>query len=218
MLTGDSMYVCANQLDNLPFMLPHAAGTLLMPRLEAAQQPAHLAHTTSSHSLPSGMTGSVLVSGGLGDIGRLAGQWVAAAAPRSHVWLLGRSGRAAHSMSSALAHQLGHISMAAVDVAVASDTNGLLGQLTAVGAPAVSGLLHAGAVLQDALLRGQTAASLRAVHAPKVTGALRLAGAAAAMPLQGAVQFSSLSALLGTPGQSNYAATNAALDGLAQEW
>ena len=164
------------------------------------------------------MTGSVVVSGGLGDIGRLAGHWVAAAAPHLHLWLLGRAGRAARSMHGSMAHHQGCISMAAADLAVDADVAGVLGHATALGAPAVSGLLHAGAVLRDALLLGQTAASLRVVHAPKLTGALRLAAAAAAMPLQGAVHFSSLTALLGTPGQSNYAAANAALDGLAQQW
>lgn len=164
------------------------------------------------------MAGSVLISGGLGDIGRLVGHWVASASPQSHVWLLGRSGRAAQSMLSALVHSAAQVSMAAVDATMAADVAGLFGQAAACGAPAVSSVLHAGAVLRDALLSAQTVASLRAVFAPKVTGALRLGRAAAAMPLQAAVHFSSLSALLGTPGQSNYAAANAALDGLAQDW
>lgn len=188
-----------------------------MPRLAALHQEA-LALPPLNWDACLGMAGSILITGGLGDIGRLAGHWVASTSAASHVWLLGRSGRAAHTMAGALARRAGCVSMAAVDVAARADVAGLLALMLAHHAPAVSGLLHAGAVLQDGLLHQQTAASLRAVLAPKVAGALRLLGPAAAMPLHGTVLFSSLTALLGTPGQSNYAAANAAMDCAAQEW
>ena len=164
------------------------------------------------------MAGSVLVSGGLGEIGQLAGHWVAAAHASAHVWLLGRSGRSAQSMAAALEQHAGSVSMAAGDVTARADMAGLMQLLAASGAPAVSGVLHAGAVLADALLGRQTAATLRAVFAPKVPGALCLLGATSAMPLQGLLHFSSLTAQLGTPGQSNYAAANGALDGVAQDY
>ena len=164
------------------------------------------------------MAGSVLVSGGLGEIGQLAGHWVAAAHASSHVWLLGRSGKSAQSMAAALEQHAGSVSMAAGDVTAHADMAGLMQLLAASGAPAVSGVLHAGAVLADALLGRQTAAILRAVFAPKVPGALCLLGATSAMPLQGLLHFSSLTAQLGTPGQANYAAANGALDGVAQDY
>lgn len=164
------------------------------------------------------MRGSVLVTGGLGDIGQLAGQWVAGTAAGAHVWLLGRSGRAAQHMAASLASHDDCVSMAAGDVSVQADMAGVMHVLAAAGAPAVSSALHAGGVLQDALLSRQTAGSLRAVYAPKVPGALCLQRAAAAMPLQSTVLFSSLTVQLGTPGQSNYAAGNSGLDGLARDW
>ena len=61
----------------------------------------------------------------------------------------------------------------------------------------------------------QSAASLRAVMAPKLLAAQRLAAASAAEPVGCWALFSSLSALLGTPGQANYAAANAQLNVLA---
>ena len=90
-------------------------------------------------------------------------------------------------------------------------------QQAASGAPAVSAVLHASAVLQDALLSRQTSGSLRAVYAPKVAGALCLLRAAVCQPLHSALLFSSLSVQLGTPGQSNYVAANGGLDGLASD-
>lgn len=75
--------------------------------------------------------------------------------------------------------------------------------------------MHAGGVLADSALRGQTAASLRAVLAPKACGVANLDTALSASPLQAAVAFSSIAALLGNPGQANYAAANGALDAWA---
>ena len=51
----------------------------------------------------------------------------------------------------------------------------------------------------------------------QVHGALQLATATAATPAHSALHFSSLSAQLGTPGQSNYAAANSALDSVVQQ-
>lgn len=198
--------------------LPAAGGALYTPRMVAVPQEAALAPLPPNRDVRLSMHGSMLITGGLGDIGQLAGHWVAATAARSHVWLLGRSGRSARSMAAALSGHRGCVSTAAADAASRADMAGLLGLVASSNAPAVTGILHAGAVLQDALLSRQTAASLRAVFAPKVPGALCLLGANSAMPLQGLVQFSSLTAQLGTPGQSNYAAANGALDGLAQDW
>lgn len=77
-------------------------------------------------------------------------------------------------------------------------------------------VMHAGGVIQDAALASQSAASLRAALAPKAGTAACLAASTFAQPLAGTTAFSSLSGLLGTPGQANYAAANSALDALAE--
>ena len=74
----------------------------------------------------------------------------------------------------------------------------------------------AGGVLQDALLGKQTAASLRSALAPKLSGCLNAAAALRHQPMQRQLLFSSVAALLGNAGQSNYAAANAALDAAAR--
>ena len=67
-------------------------------------------------------------------------------------------------------------------------------------------------VTQDAPLAKQSSASLRATLAAKASGSVNLASATLATPLSSVVHFSSLSALLGTAGQANYAAANEVLN------
>jgi len=77
------------------------------------------------------------------------------------------------------------------------------------------GVFHAAGVLDDGLLGGQSAPRLQAVMAPKLQGWWQLEQAVemAQAPVEFAVAFSSMAALLGSPGQSNYGAANGALDG-----
>ena len=72
--------------------------------------------------------------------------------------------------------------------------------------------MQTGGLTRDAALPQQTTARLRAVLAPKAAGARNLLAAVAAAPLGGVALFSSIAALLGNAGQSNYAAANALLD------
>lgn len=75
--------------------------------------------------------------------------------------------------------------------------------------------LHAGGLVQDALLPKQSASGLRAVLAPKLAGTQNLAFACARSPVDGFALFSSIASLLGNAGQTNYAAANAVLDATA---
>lgn len=79
----------------------------------------------------------------------------------------------------------------------------------------MSSLPFAGGATADALLSKQTAQTLRSALAPKLDGSLHLSAAAYGRPVLNCAFFSSIAALLGNAGQTNYAASNAALDGLA---
>ncbi len=76
-------------------------------------------------------------------------------------------------------------------------------------------LLFTGGVLHDQLLQRQSPSSLRTVAAPKVAGLLNLGKLASAQPVTAFVPFSSIAALLGNAGQTNYSAANAAMDAWA---
>jgi len=76
----------------------------------------------------------------------------------------------------------------------------------------ITGVFHAGGLLQDAILMKQTATGVRAVLAPKLTFLSHASGPATCNPVQQINLFSSVSGFLGSPGQANYAAANAGLD------
>lgn len=81
----------------------------------------------------------------------------------------------------------------------------------------IRGVFHAAGVLDDALLPMKTEADVERVLAPKLQGTQVLRDALADQPLDVFVLFSSVSALLGLPGQVDYAAANAYLDAFAHQ-
>ena len=116
--------------------------------------------------------------------------------------------------SAALAGATGaQVSMLRCDTGMASEAASALA--TAAGLPPVAGIMNSGGILQDALITAQTAASLRAVFAPKLVSAAAMQEAAAGQPVHQVLMFSSAASLFGAPGQANYAAANAALEGWA---
>ena len=132
------------------------------------------------------------------------------------------------------------LTMAKCDIAFASDAASVVGTACAC-APAVDGIMHAGGVLkasgfhvvgqpadaaqrhalrgiavQDGLIADQTAAGMQLSFGAKIGGAAKLAAVACGrLPIASSAAFSSIAGLLGSAGQSNYAAANAVLDAWA---
>ncbi|KAK9864440.1 hypothetical protein WJX84_006132 [Apatococcus fuscideae] len=94
-------------------------------------------------------------------------------------------------------------------------TAGLRSQGLWTDAPAVDSVFHAGGVLQDAMLGQQSFKGLREIFAPKLDALSAITAQGAAAGVQTMVLFSSIASLLGSPGQGNYAAANAAMDAAA---
>lgn len=83
--------------------------------------------------------------------------------------------------------------------------------------PPLRGVVHAAGILEDGVTEQQSAERFRRVLAAKAVGAVNLHELTREQPLDYFVGFSSIASLVGSPGQSNYAAANAVLDALMQE-
>ena len=79
----------------------------------------------------------------------------------------------------------------------------------------LKGVFHLAGTLDDCLLADLSAESVARVFAPKARGALNLHRATAGLALDHFVLVPSTSSTFGNPGQINYSAANAYLDGLA---
>src|SRR5690606_39118148 len=81
--------------------------------------------------------------------------------------------------------------------------------------PTVRGVYHLAGVLDDATIATVSPQRMERVLRPKIDGARHLHELTASDPLDLFVLFSSAAALVGNPGQGDYAAANAYLDALA---
>lgn len=81
---------------------------------------------------------------------------------------------------------------------------------------ALRGIIHAAVMLDDGMISSLTPERLRAVLAPKLSGAENLAAATDGQPLDYFVVYSSATTIIGSPGQGAYVAANAWLEGFAR--
>ncbi len=162
---------------------------------------------------------SYLVTGGLGSLGLETAAWLAGSGA-GHLVLAGRRGpgEAARARIAAIGEdhdcRIEAVSLDITDGAAVTALVGRFGDENG-GWPALGGVIHAAGVLDDALLPDQSPERLAAVLQPKVSGGWNLHRATRDLDLDFFVLYSSVAATLGAPGQSNYAAANAFLDGLA---
>lgn len=158
-----------------------------------------------------------LITGGLGALGlQIAQQFVAEGA--KHLVLTGRQGVTNPAQAAALAtlRDAGaavHIMPA--DIADAESVRTLLADCHAI-AP-LRGIVHAAGVLDDGVWQEQSPARFATALRPKVDGLWHLHTLTQAVALDFFACFSSAAALLGSPGQSNYAAANAFMDTFMQQ-
>jgi 7-keto-8-aminopelargonate synthetase-like enzyme/NAD(P)-dependent dehydrogenase (short-subunit alcohol dehydrogenase family)/acyl carrier protein len=157
---------------------------------------------------------SYLITGGLGGLGVKVAERLAGAGAR-HLVLSGRSEPGAAAARAIETLRLAGVSVAVVrgDVARASDVAAMIE--TCQGVAPLKGIIHAAGIIRDGLLRNQTAAHFKSVMAPKVDGAWQLHQQSRALALDFFVCFSSMASMVGSAGQTNYAAANAFLDALA---
>ncbi|MBH1939084.1 SDR family NAD(P)-dependent oxidoreductase, partial [Streptomyces sp. AV19] len=160
--------------------------------------------------------GTVLITGGTGVLGAALARHLVTARGVRHLILASRSGPAAEGAAELRAE----LTAAGADVEItacdAADRRALAELLASVSPDhPLTGVVHAAGCLDDATLSALTPERLRTALAPKVDAARWLHELTRDADLAFFVTYSSAAGLLGSPGQANYAAANAYLDGLA---
>jgi acyl transferase domain-containing protein/acyl carrier protein len=181
-------------------------GTRLVARLNRYEGDGVFAST------PLSAAGCYLVTGGLGALGLQVARCLVSLGARQLV-LTGRRPPADQAPLEELRSCGATIQVVQADVAQPDDVARLLASCRSLGP--LRGIVHAAGVADDDLLVNQTADRLTRVLAPKVRGAWELHAQTQDVSLDFFVSFSSMSALLGSPGVGTYAAANAFLDALA---
>ena len=164
-------------------------------------------------------SGCSFVTGGLGAIGSIMGQW-AAQHMTPDLRLAGRSGHYRLPLdmdkSKSALLSLQDSSCGAVFCAVRCDAGSQEECSSALSWPCLdvplAQVMHAGGLLSDMLLGSQSMQSVRTVFAPKVDALHHLHAHSWGQSVHSQLMFSSVASLLGSAGQSNYSAANAYLD------
>ncbi|SDT70143.1 type I polyketide synthase [Actinoplanes derwentensis] len=205
-------------IDADPRDLPRALGMIVGAPAEAAIRDGrvhrprlHLDTTSPAPAGPLSADGCHLITGGTGALGLHTAAWLVRRGAR-HVVLASR--RAPETPIGELRNSGARITTVSLDV---TDETAV-GRLVERARREWGGLrsvVHAAGVLDDALLPELSWDRFQTVLAPKVAGGWNLHRATLNLDLEHFILFSSTAALLGAPGQANYAAANAFLDGLA---
>ena len=158
---------------------------------------------------------SYLISGGLGGLGLAVADRLARHGAR-HLALVGRSdpSPSAQAAVDALRRRGVEVMTFRSDIADRERTQRVIADVQRRMGP-LRGIMHAAMVLDDAPIERLTEERMWKAMAPKMLGAWNLHALTLDAPLDFFVLFSSMSAVIGNPGQANYVAGNAFLDTLA---
>ncbi len=161
--------------------------------------------------------GTHVITGAFGGFGLETAKWLVERGAR-HLVMIGRRG-ATSSEAKAVVGELTSRGVTILadpcDITDRKAVEKLFKKIRST-MPPVAGVLHEAMVLDDAILSNLDAERFRTVLAPKVAGAENLDLVTRSLSLDYFVLFSSVTTLIGNPGQANYVAANAYMEGLAR--
>jgi len=188
----------------------HIGKIVVTPATEAA------ATTPPRRTFPVSDEGLHVVIGGTSGFGLATAEWLVERGAR-HLALVSRSGQ----MTESAAAKVAALRAAGVDVRIdpvdVTDEAALAGFLRAASTRRpIKGIVQAAMVLDDRLIAGVDRESIASVLGPKARGASNLERLAPGLGLDYLLLFSSATTLFGNPGQYNYVAANAFVEGVAR--
>jgi acyl transferase domain-containing protein/enoyl-CoA hydratase/carnithine racemase/NAD(P)-dependent dehydrogenase (short-subunit alcohol dehydrogenase family)/acyl carrier protein/phospholipid N-methyltransferase len=163
-------------------------------------------------------SGTYLISGGLGGLGRLFTREIFEHCPTARVILTGREAldtQRQELMRSLRAQSAGRLEYREVDLEDAEQVRTLL-RTVREDHGELSGIIHAAGMIADNFILKKSEAEFRQVLGPKVSGTYHLETASREFDLDFLVLFSSVAGVLGNVGQSDYAAASGFMDAYAR--
>lgn len=158
-----------------------------------------------------------LVTGGVRGFGLTTAEWLVEKGAR-HLVLLGRSATLAPDAQETVERMRragADVRTEAADVTDPAAMERVIRGIEAGPYP-LRGVIHAANVYNDGYLAQMSEEGFRRVYDPKALGAWNLHRLTRSVPLDFFVLFSSISAIVGNPGQGNYVAGNGFLSGLSR--
>ena len=186
----------------------HTGRVLIVPRIEDETK------RTVAKFAGFRRDGAYVVTGAFGGLGLLMVEWLAKQGAGC-VLALGRSTASAETEARLAELRAAGTDVVAVRCDVGDKASLAEASLAVPNGYALRGVFHCAGVWANGALTNQTAELYREALAPKVEGGWNLHRLTLGAELDCFVLFSSVAGPMGSRGQSNYAAANAYLDGLA---
>ncbi|WP_425583449.1 SDR family NAD(P)-dependent oxidoreductase, partial [Streptosporangium oxazolinicum] len=157
--------------------------------------------------------GTVLITGGLGALGRRIARHLVTRYGVRNLLLVSRRGEGHPDAARAEAELAGLGARVTVRACDPSDRDALAALLAALDTP-LTGVVHAAGVVEDAAVERLSADALRRTIEAKAVAAGNLDEATRDAELDAFVLFGSVAGVVGTAGQGGYCAANAALEAI----
>jgi acyl transferase domain-containing protein len=158
---------------------------------------------------------SYLITGGLGDLGLHAAEWLVNHGARNLMLVSRGDARPeTHERLARLQDAGAQVTIRRADISDREQVAELFAEFSTT-LPPLRGIIHAAGTFDDGSLQELTAARFANVLSPKVAGAWLLHEQSREVPLDFFVAYSSAASLFGSAGQANYVSANAFLDALA---